>query len=259
MLLCEDMFLGEEAPQSLYQVIKAVVGRVRRFRHIGLVRQVRLDNHRPPRIQRQHTKPHTRPRKQQIPPKLHPHIIGIKIDSQQYQYQRRHPADKIGKTHREVVTVRIAVLVRALHRPPDFQSFIYRKQEIGEEDDAHNTHHPHSPAVAHMHHPYSLQKHGDERQNRRQEEDEMCLLPMLRFFTGEKVSFTHDEHLDGEEEQRESVDIQQRITVAYPQQVRNFKHLQQVNNTHSLLCGEEFVEMLGIGLGAVEPLQQPAV
>ncbi len=70
-----------------------------------------------------------------------------------------------------------------------------------------------------------------------------------------EVAFAHDEHLDGEEEQREGVDIEQRVRVANLQQVRQFEQLQQVDDTHGLLRRKELMEMLAVGLRFIEPLQ----
>lgn len=128
--------------------------------------------------------------------------------------------------------------------------------EVEEEDEGDGSYELVAPSVGHMDEAYGLEEHGEEGDDGRHEEP-VAAIVMLPF--GEEIAVAHDEHLDGEEKESESVDIEQRVSVANLEEVGEFKYLEQIDDSHSVLGWKQFVEVLLIGSWTVASLQQPSI
>ena len=113
--------------------------------------------------------------------------------------------------------------------------------------------HPYSPPVGQGNEVHSLQEEGQQHHN---SGDEQHVGTKATLAARKKITLTHDEHLDREKQQREGIDIEQCIAVAYLQRVGQFEELQQVDDPYSTCGRKKLIEMLAIRLGPVKPFEQ---
>ena len=233
-----------------------VLGTVRILGYISIIRIFRDNPDLAPGVERDDTEPYAGTGEDQVAPELHPRLVGQEVDGQQYKYERGHPLDDVGEAHGEVVAVGVAVLVGLLHRTSYLQRHPDVLPKVGGKDKDNGNAHPYAPGWGKVDEAHGLQEQWGECDDCGVNKPVVAegVVPL-----GKEIEFAHHKHLDGEEQQGESVGEKQRIGVANLHQVGQFEDLQQVYDAHSPLRREQLAEMLAIGLGFVVPLQKPTV